>query len=60
VAARQGRQQPAAHERRDTVAKAEAQLGWARAGGDAAKIAEAEAAVSARREGWPRPRPIRR
>jgi len=35
---------------RDTVAKAEAQLAKARAGGNAAKIAEAEAAVSARRE----------
>jgi hypothetical protein len=32
------------------VAKAEAQLAKARAGGDAAKIAEAEAAVAARRE----------
>ena len=35
---------------RDTVAKAEAQLAKARSGGDAAKIAEAEAAVVARRE----------
>jgi len=35
---------------RDTVAKAEAQLAKARAGGNAAKIAEAEAAVAARRE----------
>ena len=35
---------------RDTVAKAEAQLAKARSGGDAARIAEAEAAVVARRE----------
>ena len=35
---------------RDTVAKAEAQLAKARAGGNAGKIAEAEAAVAARRE----------
>jgi hypothetical protein len=35
---------------RDTVAKAEAQLAKARTGGDAGKIAEAEAAVAARRE----------
>ena len=35
---------------RDTVAKAEAQLAKARAGGNARKVAEAEAAVAARRE----------
>ena len=35
---------------RDTVAKAEAQLAKARTGGNAGKIAEAEAAVAARRE----------
>ncbi|HEY6748906.1 MAG TPA: DUF349 domain-containing protein [Mycobacteriales bacterium] len=35
---------------RETVAKAEAQLEKARSGGNAAKIAEAEAAVTARRE----------
>ena len=35
---------------RDTVAKAEAQLAKARSGGDADRIAEAEAAVAARRE----------
>jgi hypothetical protein len=35
---------------RDTVAKAEAQLAKARAGGNAGKVAEAEAAVAARRE----------
>lgn len=35
---------------RDTVAKAEAQLAKAQAGGSASKIAEAEAAVAARRE----------
>jgi Domain of Unknown Function (DUF349) len=35
---------------RDTVAKAEAQLAKARSGGNATKIAEAEAAVTARRE----------
>lgn len=35
---------------RDTVAKAEAQLEKARSGGSATKIAEAEAAVTARRE----------
>lgn len=35
---------------RDTVAKAEAQLAKARAGGKASKIAEAEAAVAARKE----------
>ena len=35
---------------RDTVAKAEAQLSKARASGDAGRVAEAEAAVEARRE----------
>ena len=35
---------------RDTVAKAEAQLSKARASGDAGRVAEAEAAVAARRE----------
>ena len=35
---------------RDTVAKAEAQLAKARASGDAGRVAEAEAAVAARRE----------
>jgi len=35
---------------RDTVAKAEAQLAKAQAGGSPAKIAEAQAAVAARRE----------
>ncbi len=35
---------------RETVAKAEAQLAKARASGDAARVAEAEAAVAARRE----------
>jgi hypothetical protein len=35
---------------RDTVAKAEAQLTKARASGDASRVAEAEAAVAARRE----------
>jgi Domain of Unknown Function (DUF349) len=35
---------------RETVAKAEAQLAKARSGGNASKIAEAEAAVTARRE----------
>ena len=35
---------------RDTVAKAETQLKKTTAGGDASKIAEAEAAVAARRE----------
>ena len=35
---------------RDTVAKAEAQLAKAQASGDAGRVAEAEAAVAARRE----------
>ena len=41
---------PLLEQLRDTVAKAEAQLEKARSGGSATKVAEAEAAVAARRE----------